>query len=169
MAKGKKPGEIDPKGPAAGSPQHVAAIASISGETDEFGRPTREEPPEKTVGYNAADEKQIEAARKEAGQHRRQDRDFWRIAMSTADRRGSFYRLLERCHIYGSPADLGAHDMRTGAGRASDPHRTYFNLGEENVGKQMMLAAMDASTDLYLTMLKEQKEARDAKERKDDA
>lgn len=155
MAKDKKP--------AAGAPKEEPPLISIDGGADVFGRPTEDEQPEKAPGYNAADPKDVENARKEAGQHRRQDRDFWRIAMSTPERRASLYRMLENCHIYGSSADLGD------AARGSDPHRTYFSLGEENVGKRMMLSAMDASLDLYLTMVKEQKELRDAKERKQDA
>lgn len=154
MAKDRKPAPAQPDKPP---------LISIDGTTDEFGRPVAEEKPERPPGYNAADEKQVAEKKREAGQERRQDRDFWRIAMSTPERRAAFYRLLERCHIYGSAADLGARE------RQSDPYRSYFSMGEENVGKQMMLAAQDASLDLYLTMLKEQKELRDAKDRKDDA
>lgn len=152
-----------------GQPPADEPLISLSGKADEFGRPVEAEPEERQAGDNAADEKQIEAKRKEAGQHKREDRDFWRICMSTPARRASFYRLLESCHIFGSAFDLGDHDARTGRSRPADVHVSYFRGGEENVGKRMMLAAMDASTDLYLTMLKEQKELRDARERKQDA
>ena len=130
-------------------------LVSNSGLVDELGRPFADEPEQKSKGFNAADPKQIEAAKKEDGRVRRQDRDFYQVCMATPERRASFYRLLERCHIYATPADT----MNT--------NRTYFNLGEENIGKQLMLSAMDASLDLYLTMLKESREVR-TKERKNE-
>jgi hypothetical protein len=129
---------------------------------DEFGRVLPEflEQERQQPGYNAADPKHIEAARKEAGQRRREDADFWRIAMSTPQRRAALYRLLESCHIYGNAADTGSQH------RLSDPYLTYLSLGREAVGKQIMVAAQDASLDLYLTMMKERKAAEDARERK---
>lgn len=146
-----------------GKPPVPRPIASLSGEADEFGRPVAEPEEPKKNYVDAADPRQIEAAKKEEGQRRRADRDFYQLMMSTPARRDSFYRLLERCHIYGTTADLGSIE------RPSDPLRTYYQAGEENIGKQLMLAAMDASLDLYLRMLKEQKEAKDAKERTDES
>jgi hypothetical protein len=131
-------------------------LVSLSGQADEFGRPIVPDKPERPQGFDASDPRHIEAAKKESGRQKREDRDFWQMCMSTPQRRASLYRLLERCHIYSTPADT------------ESVNRTFFKLGEENVGKQIMLSAMDASTDLYLKMLKEQKELREAKERKND-
>lgn len=148
---------------AAAPPKPAGPQISLTGEDmDEYGRPQLDESTPRAPGYNAADPAKVEAARKEAGQQRRQDRDYWRICMSTPDRRASLYRLLERCHIFGEPTDLGSGP------RHSDTHSTYYNLGQQSVGKQMMSGAQEASLDLYLTMLKEQKEMKDARERKDE-
>jgi hypothetical protein len=137
-----------------------APLISPSAEADVFGRPVREDREPEKAYVDAADPKQIEAAKKEEGQRRREDRDFYQLLMSTPARRASFYRILERGHIYGSPADLG------NAARGADALATYYALGEENFAKQMMLSAMDASLDLYLQMLKEQKEVKDKRDRK---
>jgi hypothetical protein len=150
------------KKPSGSKPPAEEPLVSFSGEADAFGRPIREEEEPKKAYVDASDEAQIQARKKEEGQRRRADRDFYQLMMSTPARRDSFYRLLERCHIYGTVADLGTVE------RPSDALRTYFQSGEENVGKQLMTAAMDASLDLYLRMLKEQKEAKDAKERADE-
>ena len=146
--------------PAEKPPQPVQVPVSFSGLADELGRPILPEEPEKSHGYNAADPQQIEAARREAGQRKREDADFWRVAMSTPQRRASLYRLLESCSIYGTAADFGTLH------HGSDALRTYFNLGREDVGKRIMVAAMEASLDLYLTMVKEHKAAEDSRERK---
>lgn len=135
-------------------------MISPSGEADVFGRPLLDERSPEKPYFDAADPTHIEAAKKEEGQRRREDRDLYQLLMSTPSRRASFYRILERGHIYGSPADLG-NGMR-----GADPLSTYYALGEENFAKQMMLSAMDASLDLYLKMLSEQKEAKDKRERK---
>src|SRR6185503_2050217 len=92
-------------------------IISYSGEADEFGRFIEPEDNKKPQGFNASDPKQIEAAKREQGQYRRHDRDFFRICMSTPDRRASLYRLLERCHIYSTPSDT------------TNTNQTFFNLG----------------------------------------
>ncbi len=135
-------------------------VISHSGEADEFGRPIAEPEVAAKSFFDASDPAQIEAAKKEEGQRRREDRDFYQLLMSTPQRRASLYRLLERGHIYGTVADLG------NSVRPADPLATYYALGEENFAKQMMLAAMDASLDLYLKMLTEQKEAKDKRDRK---
>jgi hypothetical protein len=142
--------------------QPEQAPVSFSGLTDEFGRikPEFLEQERREAGYNAADPRQIEAARREAGQAKREDADFWRVAMATPQRRAALYRLLESCSIYGTAADFGT------ASSGSDALRTYFNLGREDVGKRIMVAAMEASLDLYLTMMKEHKAAEDSRERK---
>lgn len=149
----------DPADPPAAPDQ---APISYSGMVDELGRPLPEfaEQERQQPGYNAADPRHIESARKEAGQRRREDGDFWRTAMSTPQRRAALWRLLDSCKLYSNAADLGTPT------RLSDPLLTYLNLGRESVGKQIMVAAQDASLDLYLTMVKEAQERERARERK---
>src|ERR1700678_3661790 len=64
------------------------------------------------------------------------------MILDAPEGRDWFYRLLERCHIYGSPFSPGQPDL------------TAFRLGEENIGKQL-LADAQAVPNLYLKMIRE--------------
>lgn len=106
--------------------------------------------------HDATDEVHENNLRSEAAARRRDDADVLRKLMHDPKGRSWLYRQLERCHIYGE----------TFAGEQT--HNTAYRLGEENVGKQLMLEVIDASGDLYIKMLREQKdeEGRQAKELK---
>lgn len=160
--RGRPEEAASPAAPADQTQAPTQAPVSFSGLVDELGRPNfKDEATEKNY-VDAADPKQIEARKHEEGRRRRQDRDFFQLCMSTVDRRASFHRLLERLHVFAAAA------IDTGDGvRASDPYRTYFYLGQVSAGRELMLSAMDASLDLYLRMLKEHKEAEDAKREKE--
>lgn len=85
-------------------------------------------------------------ARRDEARRSRNDADVVRRIMSHRNGRDWFFRQLTRCNIYRSSFVPGQPDV------------TAFELGQENIGKQLMLAAIDASADLYMKMLTEQKE-----------
>ncbi len=104
--------------------------------------------------YDASDEVAENNARSQQGRWRREDLDVLRKLMHDAKGRAWLYRFLDRCYIFVDPF------------AAEQTHATAHNLGAQNVGKALMLDAMEASTDLYVKMVKEQKEdeRRQAKE-----
>ena len=96
--------------------------------------------------YNAASpEEERRAADAERAQ-KRANHDTLRKIMHNRDGRLWLYRLLERCNIYGSSFEPGQPDV------------TAFRLGQENIGRQLMVDAMEASSELYIRMVKEQRE-----------
>lgn len=96
--------------------------------------------------FDATDPKAINNAEREVARKKRQDADELRKILHSKTGRAFLYRLLERCNIYGD----------TFAGEQT--HISAFRQGQENVGKQLMLAAMDASPDLYVQMVKDQRD-----------
>lgn len=101
---------------------------------------------EEAEPFDATDPAAINNAEREAKRQAKQDADALRSLMLSKAGRAFLYRRLERCHIYATTFAPGQPDV------------TAFNLGEENVGKQLMSEAMDASPDLYVTMIKEQRD-----------
>lgn len=99
-----------------------------------------------TETFDASDQAAIDNASREDSRKAREDADVLRGLMHTKPGRAWLYRFLERCNIYGSTFAAGQADV------------TAFKLGQENIGKQLMLKAMDASTDLYVKMISEQKD-----------
>ena len=99
-----------------------------------------------TETYDAANPAAEDNARRDAARHAREDADTLRLLMQRKQGRAWLYRKLEACHIYASTFAPGQADV------------TAFQLGEENVGKRIMLEAIDASPDLYMKMLKEQQD-----------
>jgi len=99
-----------------------------------------------TETFDAADPAAIDNARREEKRKAREDADVLRLIMHSKQGRAWLYRHLERCNIYGETFAPGQGDV------------TAFKLGQENIGKQLMLAAMDASSDLYVKMVNEQRE-----------
>jgi len=65
--------------------------------------------------------------------------------MLTEANRKYVYDLLASCNIYGNSF-------------ASDPYKTAFNLGEQNIGRRILADLQLSCPDLYLVMLEEQKE-----------
>ena len=99
--------------------------------------------------FDATDERAENNARRDVKRIQDQDTDaLRRFLKGHKNNRAWYYRQLLNCHIYGSPFDPGRPDT----------NNTMFRLGEENVGKRLMIQAIDASPDLYMLMLKEHKE-----------
>lgn len=96
--------------------------------------------------FDATDPAAIANAERDSTRHVRQDADAIRWLLKAKNGRAFFYRRLQLCHIYSSTFAPGQPDV------------TAFQLGEENVGKKLMMEAMDASPDLYMLMIKEQRE-----------
>ena len=115
-----------------------------------------------SVAGDAVDEVQQNNLRSEQARRKREDADVVRKLMKDKNGRSWLYRLLETCHIYGDTF------------RGEETHLSAFCQGQENVGKQLMLEVIDASGDLYITMMREQREeearlAKEAKKRADKA
>ena len=96
--------------------------------------------------FDASDQAATDNASRDAAAKARADADMLRIIMHTKPGRAWLYRFLERCNIYGESFTPGQPDV------------TAFKLGNENIGRQLMLTAMNASADLYVKMVNEQRE-----------
>jgi hypothetical protein len=95
--------------------------------------------------YDASDPVAENNARRDQARWQREDAETVRRLLSHKNGRAWFHRQLAKCHIYATPFSPG------------DPHTTFFQLGQENIGKQMMMEAIGACPDLYLAMLAEAK------------
>jgi hypothetical protein len=93
--------------------------------------------------YDAADPVAENNARRDEARRQREDAETVKRLLSHQNGRAWFYRKLCRCHIYDTPFAPG------------QPETTFFQMGQENIGKLMMMEAIDACPDLYLTMLAE--------------
>lgn len=83
-------------------------------------------------------------ARRDVERIARQDTDVLaKIVMKDAPGRAWLHRLLSKCHIFGETF------------HGEETHLSAFSQGQENIGKQIMLSAQEASVDLYLLMIKE--------------
>jgi hypothetical protein len=89
-------------------------------------------------------------ARRDEKRREREDAETLRVLLKHKNGRAWFFRLLTRCHIYGTPFEPG------------QPDTTAFKLGEENIGRKLMYDALDACPDLYLTMRAEARQAEEA-------
>lgn len=98
-----------------------------------------------TETFDASDKAAIDNAQREEKRKAREDADVLRTIMHSKTGRAWLYRYLESCHIYGTTFAPGQSDV------------TFFALGEENAGKRLMSASIEASPDLYITMVKEQR------------
>ena len=96
--------------------------------------------------FDASDQAATDNASRDAAAKARAEADQLRKIMHDKQGRAWLYRFLERCNIYGESFTPGQPDV------------TAFKLGNENIGRQLMLSAMDASTDLYVKMVNEQRE-----------
>lgn len=98
-----------------------------------------------TSNYDAGNPATEERGRRELELQRGNDMEVLRGLLRTKASRLWLYRLLQSCHIY----DLSFS--------GEDTHMTAFQLGRENVGKRLMLEAIDANSDGYVLMVKEGK------------
>jgi len=95
------------------------------------------------LSFDAGDPVAENNAHRDEARREREDAETLRRLMGHRNGRAWLYRVLERCHIYASSFTPG------------EPETTFFRMGEENIGKQMMMAAMAAAPDLYMQMLAE--------------
>ena len=96
--------------------------------------------------FDASDTAAEANARRDEARRTRNDLDVLRTIMHTRQGRDWLYRFLDSCHINNTPFAAGQPDL------------TAFHLGEENVGRKLLLTAMAASVDLYMKMIKEAQE-----------
>jgi len=99
--------------------------------------------------YDATDPAAEANAKRDEARKAREDADVLRSIMMKKTGRAWMHRLLSRCHIYSSPFAPGQADV------------TAYALGEENIGKQLMLAVMTVSSELYVKMMDEQRAEED--------
>lgn len=98
--------------------------------------------------YNAADEKDVNNARKKAARLRKEELEFVSAIMSSPQGRKWMLNMLTTCKTFTNPIIPG------------DTHFTYHNIGEQNIGKKLLQDVNDAAPDQYILMMKE---ARDVK------
>lgn len=103
--------------------------------------------------YDAADPISENNLRQDQNRYAREDADTLRGIMMRKEGRAWLYRVLAKCHIFGD----------TFAGEQT--HVTSFRQGQENIGRQLWLDVQDASLDLYVKMIKEQKDEEDRLEK----
>jgi hypothetical protein len=96
--------------------------------------------------FDATDPAAEANVKRDAARRDRNDLDVLRVLMRDKKGRDFLYRFLDSCHINNTPFAPGQPDV------------TAFHLGEEAVGKRVLLLAMSASTDLYMKMIQEQQE-----------
>jgi hypothetical protein len=96
--------------------------------------------------FDAADPAAEDNAKRDAARTAREDTDVLRGIMHTKQGRAWLLRQLDACHINNSPFAAGQPDV------------TAYHLGEEAVGKRLLIAVMAASVDLYMKAIKESQE-----------
>lgn len=96
--------------------------------------------------FDAADPAAEANAKREQARRERNDLDVMRLILREKPGRDWLFRFLDSCHINNSPFAPGQADV------------TAYHLGEEAVGKRILLLAMTASVDLYMKMIKEQQD-----------
>jgi hypothetical protein len=99
-----------------------------------------------TPAYGQEETEEERLAREVGKKEAREDADALRTIMRSKNGRAWLYRLLAKCNVYGPTFEPGHPDI------------TAFRLGQENIGKQLMLDCMAASDQLYILMLSEQRE-----------
>lgn len=117
---------------------------------DDLGRPIDPAPPRRRTAPDANDELTFDMAVKRDRDVRGADDTVLRNLMGEPAGRAWMYRLLIRCHIYGSVFVGG------------EPDTTAYRIGEENIGKRFLAELQRATPELYLTMLAEQQSKKDA-------
>ena len=96
------------------------------------------------IPFNASDPEQVNAARKKAARLERSRLRLVEELMKVKEGRMYVWDFLESCHINGNPVVPG------------DTQATYFNLGQQNVGKLVLMDAMQFPEN-YVLMVSEAK------------
>lgn len=76
--------------------------------------------------YDSSDPASVNDARKGAGRKKRARLEFVKAMLDLPEGRKWLWELMEKCYIFGNPVI------------ANDPYATYFNLGQQNVGKLLL-------------------------------
>lgn len=97
---------------------------------------------EAEVPYNAADPAQVHEARVKSGRRTAEKLNFTQEIMSKREGRKWIWDLFQVCHTFDNPLVPG------------DTHQTYFQLGEQNIGKRL-LQDVQQFEDLYVAMCRE--------------
>jgi len=93
--------------------------------------------------YDSSDPASVNRARKKAAREKAERLRVCQALLTHPDTRKWVFDLLNACHIYSNPFVPGQADT------------TAFNLGEQNVGKRLLVDFTTADPALYNTMLKE--------------
>lgn len=94
--------------------------------------------------FDASDPKAVNESRKRAGRQKRNQLDFVKAMMDLQQGRKYVYDLMESCSIFGNPITQ------------NDPYATYYQLGRQSVGKQLLTDVMNFP-EKYILMMKENK------------
>jgi hypothetical protein len=94
--------------------------------------------------FDAADPEAVNDARKKAGRRKTKRLEFVKAMMVLEEGRKWLWELMESCHIHSNPLV------------PNDTHSTYFNLGEQNIGKRV-LSDVQHFPELYVKMCNENK------------
>ena len=94
--------------------------------------------------YNAADEKQVNNARKKAAREKYNRLRVVEALMQNKETRQYLWELMESCYVMGEPQVPG------------DVYATYSNLGRQQVGKEIFADCLNFPTQ-YMTMAQENK------------
>lgn len=101
--------------------------------------------------YDSGDPQQVNEARKKAGRREKKRLTVIKALMQHKDGRAWVHELLEACDILGNPVELDATQK-------VDTHLTLYHLGEQNIGKKILMDIEEAALDEYFLMKKEAKE-----------
>lgn len=109
-----------------------------------MSNPTEDEDfSEPEIPYDASDPKRVNDTRKKASRLRQKRLDFVRQMMDSQEGRLWCYGLLESCVIFGNPLQPGQSDV------------TFFNIGQQNVGKRILVDITEAAPEMYMKMMAE--------------
>lgn len=94
--------------------------------------------------FDASNPESVNESRKRAGRAKRNRMDFIKNVMEHAEGRKFFLDIMEDCKVFSDPIVAG------------DTHSTYYMLGRQSVGKQI-LAEVQKFSELYVLMMNENK------------
>jgi hypothetical protein len=95
--------------------------------------------------YDATDPVAEQNAKRDEARKVRENAQVMQSILHTKPGRAWLNDILENCHIFSTPFVPG------------QPDTTAFAMGEENIGKRLMMAAIDADASGYMKMLAERK------------
>lgn len=94
--------------------------------------------------YDTSDPKSVNKARKKSARTRADRLRFIEAAMGTAEGRAWYYDILLFCKCFQGPFD-------------TDPYKTAFNCGQQNIGLRILDDLQTAAPKNYDLMIVEQK------------